>query len=80
MIKQFFELDRPYKFDPTDLTATIYVICTIMCALGLDTSVPMLIGATIGAAFCYRAHRINLVVLNVTLLIFNLICFFRSFP
>lgn len=26
-MKKFFELNRPYKFDPTDLTALIYVVC-----------------------------------------------------
>ena len=75
-IKDFFELHGGYRFDPTDLTATIYVICTILCAFGKDSSLLMLIGASIGTIFCWRAHRINLVVLNVTLLIFNLICFF----
>ena len=75
-LKDFFELNTTYKFDPTDVTAIIYVICTVLCALGVDYSILMLIGATIGTAFCWRAHRINLVVLNVTLLIFNLICLF----
>lgn len=75
-LKDFFELNTTYKFDPTDVTAIIYVICTVLCARGIDYSTFMLIGATIGAAFCWRAHRINLVVLNVTLLIFNLICLF----
>ena len=75
-LQDFFELNTTYKFDPTDVTAIIYVVCTVLCALGIDYSILMLIGATIGTAFCWRAHRINLVVLNVTLLIFNLICFF----
>lgn len=75
-LKDFFELNTTYKFDPTDVTAIIYVICTVLCVLGIDYSILMLIGAAIGTAFCWRAHRINLVVLNVTLLIFNLICLF----
>lgn len=75
-LKEFFELNTTYKFDPTDVTAIIYVVCTVLCALDVDYSLLMLIGATIGTIFCWRAHRINLVVLNVTLLIFNLICFF----
>lgn len=75
-LKEFFELNTTYKFDPTDVTAIIYVVCTVLCALNVDYSLLMLIGATIGTVFCWRAHRINLVVLNVTLLIFNLICFF----
>ena len=75
-IKEFFELNSKYQFDPTDLTAAIYVICTILCACGKDSSLLMLIGATIGTIFCWRAHRVNLIVLNVTLFVFNLICFF----
>ena len=75
-IKEFFELRGKYQFDPTDITATIYVICTILCACGKDSSLLMLIGATIGTIFCWRAHRVNLIVLNVTLFVFNLICFF----
>lgn len=75
-LKEFFELNTTYKFDPTDMTAIIYVIFTVLCALDVDYSLLMLIGATIGTVFCWRAHRINLVVLNMTLLIFNLICFF----
>lgn len=75
-LKEFFELKGSYKFDPTDLTAMIYVICTVMCALGLNTSILMLIGSIIGTAFCWRAHRINLVVLNTTLFIFNLLCLY----
>lgn len=76
-LKEFFELKGGYRFDPTDVTAAIYVVCTVLCALGKDSSLLMLVGATIGTIFCWRAHRINLVVLNVTLFIFNLICFFR---
>ena len=75
-LKEFFELKGSYKFDPTDLTAMIYVICTVMCGLGLNTSILMLIGSIIGTAFCWRAHRINLVVLNTTLFIFNLLCLY----
>ena len=28
-IKTYFELDRPYEFDATDITAFIYTICAI---------------------------------------------------
>lgn len=73
-IEQYFELHEPYRFDPADITAAIYVICTIMKAAGANCSLLMLIGATIGALSCWKARRINLVVLNVTLLIFNVLC------
>jgi hypothetical protein len=34
----------------------------------------MLVGAIIGTLSCWKARRINLVVLNITLLIFNVLC------
>lgn len=76
MIKQFFELDKPYKFDPTDLTACIYLMCAVLGIMGKDTGLLFLIGSAIGTAFCWQAHRINLVVLNVALFVFNFYAFF----
>ena len=75
-MRKFFELNRPYKFDPTDLTALIYVVCAVLGMMGKNTSVLFLIGSTIGTAFCWKARRINLLVLNVALFVFNLYCVF----
>ena len=75
-MRKFFELNRPYKFDPTDLTALIYVVCAGLGMMGKNTSVLFLIGSTIGTAFCWKARRINLIVLNVALFVFNLYCVF----
>ena len=75
-MKKFFELNHPYKFDPTDLTAGIYVLCAILGIMGKDVGLLFLIGSAIGTAFCWQAHRINLVVLNVALFIFNCYTFF----
>lgn len=73
-IKQYFELHKPYIFEPADITAIIYVMCTMMKAIGADCSLLMLTGAIIGTLSCWKARRINLVVLNITLLIFNVLC------
>ena len=78
-IKNFFELNRPYKFDPTDLTATIYVLCTVLGIMGMNVTPLFLLGSAIGTAFCWQAHRINLVVLNVALFVLNLVSFIRMF-
>ena len=75
-MKKFFELNRPYKFDPTDLTALIYVACVILGFMGIDNSILFLMGSAIGTAFCWKARRINLIVLNVALFIFNFYCVF----
>ena len=71
-IKNYFELKGKYKFDPTDLTAIIYVVCTIMGMSGLNPTIPFCIGSAIGTAFCWQARRINLIILNVSLFILNI--------
>lgn len=78
-IKNFFELNNPYKFDPTDLTATIYLLCTVFGIMGMNVTPLFLLGSAIGTAFCWQAHRINLVVLNVALFVLNLVSFIRMF-
>lgn len=75
-MKKFFELNRPYKFDPTDLTACIFLVCAVLGMMGYNVSILFLIGSAIGTAFCWQAHRINVMVLNVALFIFNFYTFF----
>ena len=70
-IKQFFNLDRPYQFDVTDITALIYVLCAVLVIGGINATIPFFIGATIATAFCWQARRVNLVVLNVALWVMN---------
>ena len=71
-IKQFFNLNRSYEFDITDITALIYTICAIGVMMGVDMTILFFIGSTIATAFCLSAKRINLVVLNVALWFMNL--------
>lgn len=78
-IKNYFELNRKYKFDPTDLTATIYVLCTILGITGYNVTPLFLIGSAISSAFCWQGKRINLVVLNVALFVLNLANFIKMF-
>ena len=78
-IKNYFELNRKYKFDPTDLTATIYVLCTILGIIGYNVTPLFLIGSAISSAFCWQGKRINLVVLNVALFVLNLANFIKMF-
>ena len=70
-ILNYFELNRPYRFEVTDLTALIYTICAIGVMLGANMTIPFCIGAVIATAFCWQAKRLNLVVLNVALLVMN---------
>ena len=70
-LKTFFNLDRPYEFDVTDITALIYVLCAVLVIGGINATIPFFIGATIATAFCWQARRVNLVVLNVALWVMN---------
>ena len=70
-IKTYFNLDRPYIFDITDITAIIYTICAIGVMLGYDMTVLFFIGSAIATAFCLQARRLNLVLLNVALFAMN---------
>ena len=78
-LKEFFELKKPYQFDPTDLTAIIYTVCAILGSIGYNVTVLFLIGSIIGVATCYQARRINLVVLNVALFGLNVVNFIKLF-
>jgi hypothetical protein len=71
-IKTYFNLNRPYEFDITDITALIYTICAIGAMCGIDMTILFFIGSTIATIFCLQARRINLVVLNVALWFMNL--------
>ena len=74
-IKQFFNLDRAYEFDITDITALIYTICAIGVIMGADMTILFFIGSTIATLFCLQSRRINLGVLNVALWFMNLYYF-----
>lgn len=68
---KYFQLNRTYQFDVTDVTALIYVLCAVLVIGGINATIPFFIGATIATAFCWQARRINLVVLNVALWVMN---------
>ena len=78
-IKNWFELNQKYKFEVTDLTTLIYVLCTILGIIGINITPLFLIGSIIATAFSWQGHRINLVVLNVSLFLLNLVNFIKMF-
>ena len=68
----YFNLNRAYEFDVTDVTAIIYTICAIGVMCGMDMTILFFIGATIATAFCWQARRLNLILLNLSLWCMNL--------
>ena len=75
-MKEFFQLKK-YQFDINDIVAFIYVLCAVLGIIGLNVTPLFLIGAIIATAFCWKARRINLIVLNVALLGLNLVNFIK---
>ena len=70
-LKEYFELNKPYKFDITDITAPIYATCAIGIMLGLNMTILFFIGSLISTATCWTARRLNLVLLNGALFALN---------
>lgn len=68
----YFELNKPYQFDITDATAPIYTICAIGIMMGFNMNVLFFIGSLLATAFCWKARRLNLVLLNGALFVLNL--------
>ena len=71
-ITNYFNLNRAYQFDITDIIALIYTACAVGVMMGVDMTILFFIGSTIATAFCWQARRINLVLLNVALWCMNL--------
>ena len=70
-IKTFFNLNRPYEFDITDITCIIYTVCAIGIIYGVNMTVLFFCGSAIATAFCWQARRLNLVLLNASMFIMN---------
>ena len=67
----YFNLNRPYEFDITDVIAPIYAACAIGIMLGLNMNILFLIGSAIATATCFKARRLNLVILNAAMFALN---------
>jgi hypothetical protein len=70
-IKTFFKIEGAYRLDITDITALIYTICAVGIILGFDMTVLFFIGSLIATAFSWQAHKVNLIVLNLSMLALN---------
>ena len=71
-MKEFFQLNQPYKFEINDLIALIYLCCAVLGMCGINPTPLFAIGSAIGFVTCFSARRINLVVLNTALLVLNI--------
>ena len=82
MLKKFinyFNLNKPYEFDITDIIAPIYATCAIGIMLGLNMNILFLIGSAIATATCFKAKRLNLVILNAAMFALNVFNVIKMF-
>jgi hypothetical protein len=70
-ITNYFNLNRPYEFDITDITAIIYTICAVGVIGGMNMTILFFIGSAIATAFCWQARKLNLVLLNASMFAMN---------
>ena len=61
------------------IAGIIGVACAVVGIIGLNPTPLFLIGSTIGVITCYKARKINLVVLNGSLFILNLVTAIKYF-
>ena len=78
-MKKFFELNKPYRFEVTDLTAIIYTLAAGVGMSGGNPTILFCVGAVIGTAFSWQARRLNVVLLNVALLVLNIFNLVKMF-
>ena len=71
MVK-FFELNRQYQFDINDLISAIFLVAAVLGMSGGNPTPFFAVGSAIGFATCFKARRINLIVLNGALLALNI--------
>ena len=74
---KYFQLNQHYQFDIADITSIIYTVCALGVVCGCNMTVLFCIGSLISTAFCWQAHRLNLVLLNVSLLAMNVYYLFN---
>ena len=82
MLKKFinyFNLNKPYEFDITDIIAPIYATCAVGIMLGLNMNILFLIGSAIATATCFKAKRLNLVILNAAMFALNVFNVIKMF-
>ena len=76
---EYFELNHKYQFDINDVVAIIYTLCAIGIMLGADMTILFFIGSTIATAVCWKARRLNLVLLNLAMFALNLFNLIKLF-
>ena len=60
-----------YQFDINDLISMIYVLCVVGIISGLNMTPLFFVGCVVSFVACFKAKRINLVIMNLAFVILN---------
>ena len=60
-----------YQFDINDLISVIYVLCVVGIISGLNMTPLFFIGCVVSFIACFKAKRINLVIMNLAFVVLN---------
>lgn len=63
--------EKKYIFDINDIICLIYIVCVVGIISGLEMTPLFLIGCVISFVCCFRARKINLVVMNLAFVVLN---------
>ena len=69
-MKKWIEEEK-YQFDINDIICVIYVLCVVGIIGGLDMTPLFFIGCVVSFVACFKAKRINLVVMNLAFVVLN---------
>ena len=69
-MKKWIE-ENKYRFDINDLISILYVLCVVGIVCGLNMTPLFFVGCAISFVACFKAKKINLVVMNLAFVILN---------
>jgi hypothetical protein len=69
-MKKWIE-EPKYQFDINDLISIIYVLCVVGIISGLNMTPLFFVGCVVSFVACFKAKRINLVIMNLAFVILN---------
>ena len=69
-MKKWIE-EKKYVFDINDLICLVYVLCVVGIVCGLNMTPLFFIGCVVSFIACFKAKRINLVIMNLAFVVLN---------
>ena len=69
-MKKWIE-EKKYVFDINDLICLVYLLCVVGIMCGLNMTPLFFVGCVVSFVACFKAKRINLVVINLAFVVLN---------